>query len=164
MSYPFRGVLFIVFLCLSMIACEKDDTTINNPIDDVAMHYESIELEITDLVNNYRAQNGLPKLNVLNLVSKEAETHSIYMLNSGTISHDNFDERTRNLIEQIDALSVGENVAFGYKSAQSLLEGWLNSPTHRRVIEGKSYTDFGIAAEKNSNGSYYVTQIFIERE
>lgn len=163
MSYPFRGVLCIVFLCLSMIACEKEDTINNNPIHDVAIHYESLELEITELVNNYRVQNGLPKLNILNIVSKEAETHSAYMLAQKSISHDNFDERSKNLIEQIDALSVGENVAFGYNTAESLLEGWLNSPSHRRVIEGNNYTNFGVAAERNSSGSYYVTQIFIER-
>jgi len=163
MSNLLRRVLLLVFLCLSISACEKEE--LNNEIDlnNSTLHYEAIELEVTKLVNNYRSQLGLSTLTVLNLVSKVAETHSKYMVEQEVISHDNFEVRLSNLMENTAALNVGENVAFGYQTAEELLKGWLNSPTHRRNIEAKSFTDFGISAKKNASGHYYFTQIFIER-
>ena len=85
------------------------------------------------------------------------------MIEQNMLSHNDFEIRTQNLILNLDALSVGENVAYGYQTAESLLNGWLNSPSHRSTIETKRYTNFGISAEKNSEANYYVTQIFIER-
>jgi len=114
-------------------------------------------------VNNYRNSIGLAKLSRLNLVSKEAEIHSAYMLNKEALSHDNFDIRTQNLMNNANALSIAENVAYGYQTAEELLNAWLNSAEHRRKIVEKRYTDFGISAKYNLSGNYYVTQIFIER-
>ena len=163
MSQLFGRMLAIAFICLSMVACEKEELLNETPINDVALSYEAIELEVLDLVNNYRNEIGLPTLSLLNLVSKEAESHSIYMVKQGLLSHDNFDVRTKNLIDKTDAISIAENVGFGYNTAETLFESWLNSPSHSKNFEAKRYTHIGISAKKNSNGIYYVTQIFIER-
>jgi len=162
MSHLLRRVLLSVFLCL-LIACEKENLSNEVVINDVEMHYDTIELELTKLVNNYRSQKDLPKLEVLNLISIEAESHSLYMLNNEVLSHDNFEIRTQNLIDKTGAKNVAENVAFGYQSAESLLEGWLKSPDHCKNIEARYFTHFGVSAKKNEDGNYYVTQIFIER-
>jgi len=162
MSHLLRRVLLSVFLCL-LIACEKENLSNEVVINDVEMHYDTIELELTKLVNNYRSQKDLPKLEVLNLISIEAESHSLYMLNNEVLSHDNFEIRTQNLIDKTGAKNVAENVAFGYQSAESLLEGWLKSPDHCKNIEARYFTHFGVSAKINEDGNYYVTQIFIER-
>ena len=60
------------------------------------------------------------------------------------------------------ALNVGENVAYAYSSAQSVVNAWLNSPSHRSNIEG-DFTDFDISAEQNEDGKWYYTNIFIKR-
>lgn len=157
-------ILLIVFLCGIIIACEKEELNSETPVNDIAMHYEALELEVTNLVNQHRENMGLPTLSVLNLISKEAETHSVYMANQNLLSHDNFGVRLENLVEKTAAISVSENVAFGYKTAEKVLGGWLNSPEHRSNIEAKYFTDFGISAEMNSSGSYYITQIYIKRD
>lgn len=164
MSYLLRRVLLVVFLCLSMVACEKEELSNETVLYDIALDYKAIELEVSNLVNNHRREQGLSTLSLLNLVSKEAEIHSKYMVEKEALSHDNFEVRLSNLIENTAALNVSENVAFGYQTAEELLEAWLNNPTHRSNIEAKSFTDFGISSKKNSQGKYYVTQIFIERE
>lgn len=156
-------ILLIVFLCGIIIACEKEELSSETPIEDVAVQYKILELEVTNLVNQHREKLGLPTLSVLNLISKEAETHSMYMAELDLLSHDNFDIRHENLIEKTAAVSVSENVAFGYKTADMVLNGWLNSPTHRANIEAKYFTDFGISAKLNASGSYYITQIYIKR-
>lgn len=163
MSYLLKRVLLNVFLCLLLIACEKENLSNEIVVNDVEMHYEAMELEVTKLVNNYRTQKDLPKLEVLNLISLEAESHSLYMLDNEVLSHDNFDLRTQNLIDNIGAKNVAENVAFGYQSAEKFLEGWLKSPEHCKNIEARYFTHFGVSAKINEDGNYYVTQIFIER-
>ena len=85
------------------------------------------------------------------------------MLEQEVISHDNFNDRAKNLIESIGAKNLAENVAFGYDNADSLLNGWLQSPEHCENIESKSFTNFGVSAKINERGRYYVTQIYIER-
>jgi len=160
MSKLLGKMLLMVFLSSTMIACVKEEQPI---VDDASVQYSDFETEVMNQVNNYRSSIGLAKLSRLNLVSKEAETHSVYMLNKETLSHDNFAVRTQNLMNNAAAISIAENVAYGYQNAEELLNAWLNSAAHRRKIEENRYTDFGISAKYNSNGSYYVTQIFIER-
>ena len=147
-----------------MISCKKEEELINKTtFGDVEIKYEAIELEVMNRVNSYRNQLGLATLSRLDVVSKEAETHSIYMVKQGEVNHDDFNIRVQNLKEKAAAISVGENVAFGYKTAESLLTAWLNSPSHTGNIEDERFTDFGISVKKNEVGDYYVTQIFIER-
>lgn len=160
MSKLLGKMLLMVFLISTMIACVKEEQPI---VDDASVQYSDFETEVMNQVNNYRSSIGLAKLSRLNLVSKEAETHSVYMVNKEALSHDNFAVRTQNLMNNADAISIAENVAYGYQTAAELLKSWLNSEVHRRKIEENRYTDFGISAKYNSNGSYYVTQIFIER-
>lgn len=153
-------MLLMAFLISTMTACVKEE----HPIaDDASVQYSDFETEVMNQINNYRNSIGLVKLSRLNLVSKEAETHSFYMLQNGTLSHDNFAIRTQNLMNNAAAINIAENVAYGYKTAEELLNAWLRSAEHRQKIEEKRYTDFGISAKYNPNGGYYVTQIFIER-
>jgi uncharacterized protein YkwD len=44
-------------------------------------------------------------------------------------------------------------------SAKEVVEGWLNSPGHKRNIEG-DFTLTGIGVAKNNKGIIYYTQIF----
>lgn len=161
-----RRILCVVFVYSALIACEKEEIpSANSPIEfeDIVVSYSAIELELMTLVNNHRTQLGLTKLNHLGLISKEAENHSIYMVEQDSISHDNYNIRQKNLFDTTGAVKVGENVAYGYNTANALMNAWLNNAEHRVIIERISYTHFGISAKKNDLGRYYFTQIFIER-
>ena len=85
------------------------------------------------------------------------------MIENDQVSHDNFSERVTLLSSNANAKNVGENVAYGFNSAQGVLTGWLNSESHRAIIENPHYSHFGISIEKNPSGRNYFTQIFIER-
>ncbi|MEZ4874441.1 MAG: CAP domain-containing protein [Flavobacteriaceae bacterium] len=60
------------------------------------------------------------------------------------------------------AESVGENVAFGYSDAQKLVQAWINSPSHRSVLEG-NYTHTGFGVMQNTSGKYFFTELFYRR-
>ncbi len=56
-------------------------------------------------------------------------------------------------------LSMGENVAYGERSAKEVVDDWLQSPGHRRNIEG-NFRLTGIGLARDRRGVIYFTQIF----
>lgn len=121
-----------------------------------------IEIEILQLLNNHRIEMGLNPLNNLNIVKSVAFTHTDYMVEINQVNHDNFFQRRNSLVQNAGAINVSENVAYGYSSAQAVVNAWINSPSHKENIEG-NYTDFDISAEQNSDGRWYYTNIFIKK-
>ena len=125
--------------------------------------YTTIEIEILNLVNAHRQSIGLSTLQSLDIISGVAEGHTNYMIETGEVSHDNFATRSEQLIKDAHAISVGENVGYGYGTAEGVVNGWLNSEGHRKIIENSDYTHFGISTELDSKGRNYFTQIFINK-
>jgi uncharacterized protein YkwD len=150
-----------------MFSCAKEDDGIyfddNSTIIDTPVTYSDIENDILILVNDYRTSIGLSSLTRLSIVSNVANSHTEYMIETGQVSHDNFSNRAETLMNNAKAKSVAENVAYGYSTAQGVLNGWLNSPDHKKIIEGSSYTHFGISTDCNTKGRNYFTQIFIKK-
>ena len=159
--------LSIVLLSSFLFSCSKEDDGIffneNNELINSEVSYSEIENKILILVNEHRETLDLTPLSILNIISSVANSHTDYMIETGKISHDNFSKRADVLMKNADAKSVGENVAYGYNSAEGVVKGWLNSDTHRKVIENANYTHFGISTESNSDGRNYFTQIFIKK-
>ena len=57
---------------------------------------------------------------------------------------------------------AAENVAAGYRTAESVVDGWMNSSGHRRNILNCSLTEIGVGYATNSDSDYgtYWTQKF----
>jgi uncharacterized protein YkwD len=55
--------------------------------------------------------------------------------------------------------AVAENVAFGSSTAKEVVDGWLNSPGHKKNIEG-NYKLTGIGVARDQQAKLYFTQIF----
>ncbi len=121
-----------------------------------------IEIEILELINNHRLSIGLNSLKNMSAIKAQAYGHTDYMIDKNEVSHDNFFQRKTNLTNSIGATRVGENVAYAYSSSGSVVNAWLNSEGHRNTIEG-DYTDFEVSAEKDENGKWYYTNIFIKK-
>lgn len=140
------------------VSCSKEDS--QQDIEN--QEAKTTTTEILQLVNVHRASLGKSALSQNDLATQLAEEHSLYMINQNEISHDNFDERGSRLINEEQANKVGENVAYKYKTAQEVMEAWLNSSAHKKNIEG-DYTHIGISAMKNDDGIYYFTQVFFRK-
>ena len=57
-------------------------------------------------------------------------------------------------------IMYGENLAHNYYNANSVVDAWMASPTHRANIETAAYTKMGVAAYKTSSGQWYWAQEF----
>jgi uncharacterized protein YkwD len=159
--WPFMAVVIMLVFssCATDTLTEDDISSISIPVTPQA---KQIEIEIMELINAYRINEGLNPLNNHNTVKAVASTHTEYMVVVNHVSHDNFFQRKQSLQVNADANMVSENVAYGFNSAVSVVNAWLNSPSHLDTIEG-DYTDFDVSAEQNNEGKWYFTNIFIKR-
>jgi len=157
-------MILLVFASIILTSCSKEEEGLYfNEITATKVEYSLLELEILDLVNNYRVSKKLPKLQKMDIVSSVALSHSKYMAEMNQINHNNFNERQEQLSSLANAKIVGENVAYGYSTAKGVLTSWLNSGSHKALIENASFTHFGISTAKDASGKNYFTQIFIKR-
>jgi len=168
MKTPTLKISLVALLSFVLFSCSNEDEGIyfdtTSEVLTADATYSAIESEVLDLVNQHRTSIGLTILKPLDIVSNTADDHTNYMIETGEISHDNFQKRSQILMEKANAKKVGENVAYGYSSAQGAVNGWLNSEGHKAVIENTKYTHFGISTEKcKITGRNYFTQIFISK-
>jgi uncharacterized protein YkwD len=121
----------------------------------------SMSEDILRYVNQHRRSMGLRALQPNSFISSVALGHSRDMLARRVpFGHEGFRARIDRIRKKLGAVHVAaENVASGPMSAREVVDGWLNSPGHRRNIEGDfRLTGIGLAAR--SDGMIYFTQIF----
>jgi len=101
---------------------------------------------------------------MVNAASVEAAKHSTAMASKKSgFGHAGFQIRVTNITRQIGPVSAAaENVAYGNLTAQQVVDGWINSPGHKKNIEG-NYTLSGIGVAKNDKGVIFFTQIFLRK-
>ena len=56
--------------------------------------------------------------------------------------------------------AYGENIAYGYPDASTVVTGWMNSSGHRANILGASFTEIGVGHAFDSAGRPYYAQVF----
>ncbi|MBD0822581.1 CAP domain-containing protein [Aestuariibaculum marinum] len=156
---------FLALLAILSFSCTTDsleDEVQGEEFSLIILEDKSIEVEILDLINDHRLSKGLDPLLDMNIVKSVAYTHTDYMVDNNEVSHANFFKRSEYLKANAGASKVSENVAYGYSSAESVVNAWLKSEGHRATIEG-DFTNFDISAEVNTEGKWYYTNIFIKK-
>jgi uncharacterized protein YkwD len=122
--------------------------------------------QVVTLVNRYRATKGLSQLATSPSLAASSSWKSLHMAGNGYFAHDDpAPPVARSAFQRardcgFNGNAWGENIAWGYPSAQAAVNGWLNSPGHRANIEGASYTQTGVGVASGANGSLYWTQSF----
>jgi uncharacterized protein YkwD len=109
----------------------------------------SVAVQVLDLVNRERANAGCRPLTEDIRLDTAARRHSADMAMRHYFSHDTpegttFDDRER---------AAGyprpgaENIAQGYRSADAVMQGWLQSDGHRRNILDCTFTTMGLGLD-----------------
>src|SRR5690606_674229 len=167
MNFFIINMPLLVLLAIFLVSCSKD--TMDSQVDENATGIETevgaltpIEIEILELLNAHRISEGLNVLNEMDIIRAQAYMHTEYMIEKNRLSHDNFVEREYYLTEHASAHRVSEIVAFGFDTAEEVVSSWLNSDGHRSTIEG-NFSHFNVSAEKNEQGLYFFTCIFIRK-
>jgi len=121
----------------------------------------NLAADILTYVNEDRKQHGLAALKLSEVESSIASKHSRDMA-SGKVpfGHAGLNARAKAIRKALGEISsVGENVASGPMNAREVVDGWLNSPGHKRNIEG-DFTLTGIGYASDGKGNIFFTQIF----
>ena len=121
----------------------------------------SYEAEVVRLVNEVRAKNGLEPLTLNWELSRVARYKSQDMKDKGYFSHTSPTFGTPFQMIRDFGLSyrtAGENIARGYATPKAVMDGWMNSPSHKANILKASYKQIGVGYV--AQGSYW-TQQFI---
>jgi uncharacterized protein YkwD len=151
--------ILILILTLFILSCSKQDEPIT-PLH--TYQFSTNELELLDRINHHRDSINLNTLQENQHISYICYEHNVYMIDTGIINHDYFQSRVNNLQNTLDAERVGENIAYNYQNTSSVLNAWLNSPGHKKNIEG-DYTDFGLSITIGTNQRKYITLILIKK-
>jgi uncharacterized protein YkwD len=123
--------------------------------------------QILMLVNDVRASRGLVPMRLNSALNDAAQGHSATQAAAGSIFHvtpsgSNPGDRIARTGYQFS--TWGENVAAGYRNAQTVMDAWMRSPGHCRNILNPGFTELGVGyVQREGDPSRYFdywTQVF----
>ena len=132
----------------------------------VEVNASANEKEVYELVNKVRAQYGLSQLKWADDLAAVARAHSRDMINRKFFSHDNPDGLSpfdRMKAAGISYRTAAENIAYGQKTPEAVMNAWMNSSGHRANILNANVKEIGVGAAADSSGTIYWTQEFVAR-
>lgn len=121
----------------------------------------AFESEVIRLVNEIRVKHGLKPLTANWELSRVARYKSQDMVDNRYFSHTSPTygspyQMMRNF--GISFRTAGENIAYGQRTPQAVVNAWMNSSGHRANILNSSYTQIGVGYVATG---HYWTQMFI---
>ena len=129
------------------------------------------ERKAFDEINQQRSAIGLQSLTWSDDAAKIARVHSENMANFKFFSHEGLDGSMVN--DRADSFGVSkwraiaENIAYnrGYANPISfVVERWMKSTGHRENILNNRWKESGIGIAITADGTYYFTQVFVQRK
>ncbi|TKC18541.1 hypothetical protein FA727_03020 [Robertmurraya kyonggiensis] len=117
--------------------------------------------QIFDISNMMRVRHNLKSLEWDEKTSEVALAHSVDMFESQEFSHTS--KKNGELSDRLEAGEVfyqlaGENIAANYADAPAVMEGWLNSKSHRETLLNGEFTHLGVGVYQ-----LHYTQNFIQK-
>ncbi|MDQ6800721.1 MAG: CAP domain-containing protein [Acidobacteriota bacterium] len=118
----------------------------------------TFEAAVVDAMNRERAAHGLAPLGINSRLEAAADDRIADMLDKHYFSHVSPDGiQPWSWVDQrgYDYREVGENLALGYRSADSVVDGWMHSPGHRANVLGAHFREVGVAVSQVSPTTGY---------
>ena len=124
-----------------------------------------LEQSVYEQVNRHRATLGLSPLKLDGRISDRARAYSLDMAQRRLpFGHSDFRRRVLVMNRIVPSRRISENVAYIFThkdTAKRAVEGWLKSPRHRPILEGREYRITGIGIAQGERGAFYITQVYI---
>ena len=120
----------------------------------------SYAVQVVDLVNQERAKQGLAALTIDSTLMNAAQTRAVETVRSFSHTRPNGSSFSSVLSEYgYNYRTAGENIAYGQRTPQEVVNAWMNSSGHRKNILNANYTKIGVGCYK-SGSTYYWSQLF----
>ncbi|MCA9067616.1 MAG: CAP domain-containing protein [Planctomycetaceae bacterium] len=123
---------------------------------------ENSVLKDTNLV---RKQHDKPPLTAVSHLNVVAQRHAINMAYQQKMMHTLDEKGVMDRLKDVsyEFRTYGENIAMGYLNSKAVVQGWMNSPGHRKNLLDEAnlgYTQIGIGAYRDTKGRWYYCQVF----
>ncbi len=115
--------------------------------------------EIAAGVNASRRAHGQSPLQFNRRLGQAAMSHACDMLTNNFFDHRGSDGSTSQRRVQATGYRdciVAENLAWGYPQSKQIIDGWMNSPGHRRNMLHPRIEEFGVGITQGPKGPYWV--------
>ena len=126
-----------------------------------AFEIDETALKVIELVNEEREKAGLEDLDGPELLYEAASVRAEEL--EDLFSHNRPDGSLCFTVYGefgISCKARAENIAAGQKSAEQVVEAWMNSDGHRKNILNPAYGNIGVGVYQDSNGKFYWVQLF----
>jgi len=153
MSRSIVGLLLVLLIASPDFANEQpvDETTTD--VKQVSEGQDGIlkkvETEVVRLTNKFRARFGRPPLKIDVRLVETAKRHCKWMTKARRMVH-----------SRLFAPVCAENIAMGQRSAEQVVNAWINSKGHRANMLRSSHQTIGVAAYQTPGGTIYWCQQF----
>lgn len=125
------------------------------------------EQQFLELLNQHRANNGVPPVAACTSMNRAAQGHSEDMRDQDYFDHAGLNGSSPGsracdaCFESCESTAFGENIAAGNADAQATFNQWLNSSGHNANMLRESYTVVGLG-RATGGGQYgtYWTNLF----
>ena len=127
-----------------------------------------IERRAFQMINEKRAEIGLPQLEWNDDLASMARFHSKHMAEFKFFSHK--DQEGLMVNDRADRFglhewrAIGENIAFnkGFDDPAAMaVKNWMDSRSHRENLLSEEWLQSAIGLAISDDGSYYFTQVFL---
>ncbi len=115
------------------------------------MNSNKFDLKILQLVNQERTSRGLNRLSLNSQLDKQANLYTNVMVQNDKLSH----YLPRNYPKSYKGRGAGENIAAGQTTPEKVMQGWMNSPGHRKNILKPGIDQIGIGYAKAPDNKPY---------
>lgn len=125
-------------------------------LEDMRKEKQDIIIECFSLINSIRIENNLEPLTWV----EELEDETYLRASEASIKWSHTRPSGQAWYTVNPSLMDGENLATGYNTARTVVDGWMNSQTHRDNILYKGFTGMSIMIYENEKGVYYFSTEF----
>ena len=117
--------------------------------------------KVVELTNQERIQEGLEPLSISKAAEAAAAVRAEEIVSSFSHTRPNGSNFSTALKEQGTSYRTsGENIAWGQKTPEEVVTGWMNSSGHRANILNSKFTSIGVGVYRSSSGRLYWVQLF----
>jgi uncharacterized protein YkwD len=165
-NLAFAAVTLLAVAVVGLQASSARAVTNCTPASAWGSNRADLAAQVVSLINQRRVGQGLSQLTISAPLTASSEWKSLHMAGNGYFGHDDPAPPVARTAYQrakdcgYGSGAWGENIAAGYATAQSVVNGWLASPGHKANIENAGFTTTGVGVAARNGGQLYWTQSF----
>lgn len=151
----FKWLGYIIMLVVFGLCKEEEDV---RPYNNIPYKHIGINKKLLDLTNSYREEKGLQLLHGDLTLYKIAKDRVDYQISIDSISHNGLVSTVKRFnIKSL--IGFGENLGYKYRTPQGCFNGWLNSESHKRILDNPNWLYTGVFIKKDKGGNYHYVLI-----